>query len=173
MSDQHSGDDLGNSRVEEASDWFARMRGPDAFASREAFAAWLADPPNARAYREIERVWTVSGMAGVPAKEHAQPQSARASWQRFGLAASIALVATMVALLLIANRQVSRPGLSVAAYASRVGEIRQITLADGSRVTLDTASRLVVDFTAHERRVRPPLEAHVSLMATSFQASFL
>lgn len=153
MSEQNPADDAEASRTEEASDWFARMRGPEAFASRAAFGAWLADPANARAYREIERIWAMAGMAEVPAKGHAKRRYTRASWQSYALAASIALGAIMLALLLIANRPSRPSGGSAIAYSSQVGEIRQITLADGSRVTLDTASRLAVDYTARERRV--------------------
>lgn len=143
----------GASRIGEASDWFARMRGPDAHASREGFEVWLADPRNARAYHEIERVWAATGLAQAPCSG-VKPALAQPSWRRYALAASIIVVGIVLALLLSAyggSAVTSRPGI---AYSSRLGEIRTFTLADASRVTLDTASRIEVSYAAGERRVR-------------------
>jgi transmembrane sensor len=39
-------------------------------------------------------------------------------------------------------------------YSTEIGEQRAISLADGTRIVLNTQSRLAVHFTAHERRVR-------------------
>ena len=39
------------------------------------------------------------------------------------------------------------------AFATKVGEVRQVALADGSTATINTDSRIQVDFHAHERRI--------------------
>src|SRR3546814_14348134 len=128
------------------------MRGPDADASRETFEGWLADPRNARAYHEIERVWAATGLAQAP-RSGGEPTAT--SWLRYALAASIILVGIAIAMLLSAyggSAVMSRPAI---AYSSRVGEIRTVTLADASRVPPHTASRTQVSSAARPRRARP------------------
>lgn len=155
--------DSGMSRKDQASEWFARMRGPEAEASRHAFDSWHADPANARAYAEIEAIWS---LAGASRPGESRPQSGRGtpqasdwgaatrSWKGPVLAAAaVALAVVVIALLLSGYGLPDRHGQPLAAYASKVGQIRTVVLADGSRVTLDTASRIVPSFSGRERRV--------------------
>lgn len=155
--------DGGMSRKDQASEWFARMRGPEAEESRQAFDRWHDDPANARAYAEIEAVWSLAG-ASRPAQSRQQsgrltPQAsdrgaATRSWKGPVLAAAaVALAMVVIALLLSGYGRSDPHGQPLAAYASKVGQIRTVVLADGSRVTLDTASRIVPSFSGRERRV--------------------
>ncbi|WP_052223708.1 FecR family protein [Novosphingobium malaysiense] len=152
MSDEEANGAAARSRMDKASDWFARMRGPDAFRSRTRFEAWLADPDNARAYREIEQVWAATGRRR-PSHSRPRARARPGARHRYALAASLGLIAIMLALILFTSRQWRGQALPATAYSSHVGEIRQVRLADGSRVTLDTASRLSVDFSPGKRQV--------------------
>ena len=154
MSDEFAGEGA-RSRIDEASDWFARMRGPEADVLHDDFRAWLADPRNARCYGQIEQVWSAAGGAreasAFPA--HLQRLPRRSSWKSAALIAALVLAVAAIALLLSAYGRSPEPSRPMMAYASGLGQIRTAVLADGSRVTLDTASRVVPGFSDTERRV--------------------
>lgn len=155
--------DAARYRIDEASSWFARMRGPEADVSREEFSNWLADPQNARAFAEIEAVWSISGSArpvksyvSLPGSQAAPQGSAdrRRPWTRPALAlAAIVLGAVVIALLLSGYGRSRAPARVLIGYSSNIGQIRTVALTDGSHVTLDTASRIVPAFSGRERRV--------------------
>ena len=154
MTGGETGNETRAARIAEATDWFALMRSPDASAAQAAFDAWRADPDNARAYAEIEQVWAVTGAGRsrvTPQRQSAMPSQA---WPRYAIAATLMIIAIGIAFLLAGYSALPvGSGAGPAAYASRIGEIRTITLSDGSTVTLDTASRLRVDYSRDERRV--------------------
>lgn len=130
-------------RFAEASAWFARLRGPDAAALRSEFEVWRSEAENAEAYREMEAIWDASASVSRPAPRRAQRL-------RPGLIA--AGVAAAVTISFLAASVLDRTH-SAAIYGSERGAIRTVTLADGSHVTLDTASRISVDLAKDERRV--------------------
>ncbi len=149
---------------QEAGDWFAKMRGPDADRHRLDFERWrAADPRRGAAYAELEQVWHLSGgLAGTPIGRARHLPERRPSF--FALPgirpalAAIVLVAIVGAGIFI-WRAPSEPGPTVAAKAgtpavTRVGEIRTLKLSDGSTVTLDTDSAIEVAFSDSERIVR-------------------
>lgn len=163
---------------EDAAMWFARMMRPDATQHRNAFEAWLnADETHGEAYRRIERRYEASGIVAQSVNKNA---GFSPSWRRWiaptgwglagiggGLAAAaIMLLALSSAISVLlgpdaAHKYALRPAASTAGVDdansyradTRVGEIRTIKLADGSKVTLDSAARLVVAFDGHERRI--------------------
>lgn len=156
MTSEPTGKSARSSR-DEASAWFARMRGPEAEGAREAFEAWLAEPAHARAYVEIETIWAAAGAAraaNVPTRGREAIAVRHRSWTRPVLAAAALALAVVVLALLLSGYGRSAAPPPLIAYASSVGQVRSIALADGSRVTLDTASRIAVSFSRGERRVR-------------------
>lgn len=142
----------------DAAAWVARL-GSDqrTRADDEAFEAWLAaDPAHVGQYAEHAELWdgleTLRGDAearGALLGGEVRPLSQRPAISRraamagFGTAAaaSLALFAT--------------PGLDRVrgVYRTRRGQQRQVILADGSRLMLDTDSRIDVDFSDAERRL--------------------
>ena len=146
----------------QAADWFARMRGPDAERHRAAFEAWRAAHPNHRAaYDRMELRWGQAGVVGHTPSGQARgglpPRPVRrGSAARLALAASLVGIAGSGVLLWVSQRDAVAPAAVVAQsdLSSPVGTIRRIELPDGSRVVLDTASRLSLAFTAGERRLR-------------------
>ncbi|MEP9404090.1 FecR family protein [Sphingomonas silueang] len=137
---------------EAATDWFVRLRDRATTArEREDFARWLAaDPSHAQAYAEIEGLW--SGLDGLsaPLPVMAGEESGRAGRNGRGRRAAGA-VAIAVALAVVAPQV--RLALSADAR-SATGEIRRLTLADGSRVVLDGDSAVAADIDADHRRIR-------------------
>jgi transmembrane sensor len=142
-----------------AADWFARMHGPDAADARAAFLEWYADPGNAAAYDHLARTWDQAKfLASTPTGrarnlEHARPGGGRAGAIALG---TTMLLAIIVCVLLVgphlwSGRQPGRaPAMTEIAGADKP---RTVVLADGSRITLDRASRLGIAFTAGERRL--------------------
>lgn len=161
---------------EEAAMWFARMMRPDAAEHQDAFEAWLnADETHGEAYRRIERRYEASGIVMQSGSKGA---SISPSWRRWiaptglagvggGLAAAAVMLLALSSAITVllgpdaAHKYGPRPAASTArvddARSYRVdtpvGEIRTIKLADGSKVTLDSAAHLVVAFDGDERRI--------------------
>lgn len=144
-----------------ASQWLARRQGdvpPDA--ERE-FQAWLAsDPLHRRAYDHAARDWRDSmklanSEVGRTRKLGRAPFLMRHSTHvgavSLGLTAILGLVTVDVVredgpFALVSPAE-------AATYQTDVGEIRTIRLADGSQVTLDTATFVRVSFTTGSRRL--------------------
>lgn len=131
--------------AEEAAAWFAKLRGGQiSAAERGRFEAWRrADPAHGRAYAEIEAFWDGEAFAQILAEAAANPPAAtaRKEWRRLAgpglaLAAGLALFALL---------HPAGLGCWQADYCTAVGEVKTLTLADGSRVTLDTDSALSVE----------------------------
>jgi len=117
-----------------------------------ALEAWLdADPLNAAAFERVERVWSAFEDPAVPARPgaRARPFANALGWSGALLAASLALVALVWAF----NRS-GDPPAETQLYATAKGATRQIALADGSRVRLNSGSRISVRMSSRERRVR-------------------
>lgn len=145
-----------------AAHWFARLQG-EATTGEDwlAFEQWLAaSPAHAGAYERLEGFWveldtvadeiTVAMDAPVSLDAH---RTARANGlsRRGWLAAGVGLAASLaLGVLGVANW----PGSPVETYTTATGQTRQLTLADGSQARLNAASRIVVRFERHARRVQ-------------------
>ncbi|HEL5339973.1 TPA: FecR domain-containing protein [Stenotrophomonas maltophilia] len=150
-------DDTDDIAGQQAHHWFARLRAPDCSAEdRAAFERWRADPQHAAAYANLEDLWAMTGdlaeddpdiAAAVREARRAdtRPWLVRQRWPLLATAASLLLVAGLLFLTLQPARGPVRQ------YATATGEQRTITLEDGSRVVLDTASRLDVQYGRRER----------------------
>jgi len=140
----------------EAAAWVSRREGgaPIAPAEEAAFQRWLeADPRNAREYAIVAALFARSG---EPVGEAHRPRRFRA----VGIAAAAAAALVLVSLVLW-TLSASFEG----DYRTRVGELREIPLPDGSVLTLDTDSAARVRFRREERLVI--LEAGRALFAVA------
>ncbi|KCZ48468.1 hypothetical protein HY17_16590 [Hyphomonas sp. CY54-11-8] len=153
----------------EAAEWFTTMHSGDADSeTRERFEAWLhGDRAHKIAYREFEQVYRdldyVSSEAGVDVDEAlGRRKSVWAAlfpeWLRkpaFVGGAALAAVAA-IGLVVVSNIQtpVSTPTVVAAPeFQTQVAEIRELTLEDGTVVTLGAKSRIETEFTATRRQV--------------------
>lgn len=142
---------------EEAAAWLARLREPDVSETdRRAFARWRdAAPGHAQAFAEAQTLWDDLAAPAATALARCPQAKGRAPRPRSALSHRAALAASLVALIAAAV-WTARGGLEnlQADYVTAVGENRTVTLADGSRATLNTDTALAVDMTGGERRLR-------------------
>lgn len=146
-----------------AAAWFARLRADDVSErERREFQRWLAEEPHHRTvYERLEMLWsdlgTHAGTREIATRLHAIParrfQAARAHSPRRHIAAwsvaALLLIAALVAGWTVWPAARTSPRL----YVTATGEQRTLLLQDGSRVTLDTDTRLSVTFSPRTRRL--------------------
>lgn len=137
----------------EAAEWVARLGGGAGEGDHAAFRVWYAaDPRNAEAYDRMAAIWSASGQLSKPTAGNAEERGGRS--YRFAFAAAASLLALAAAALLLLRGPFFGAGPQTpAAYATSRGELRQLVLPDGSRVMLDSGSRIEVAFSAAERRL--------------------
>src|SRR5580698_10142524 len=140
---------------EEAAMWIWRMDSAAADAAeRQAYEAWLRqDPRHRRAAAELSAVWgALDGLAEAKRDEKiatfanaAKPASPpRARRWRFAAAMLAAIAVGLLWLQKGSERQT---------LATAVGQQRNVTLADGSVVTLNTNSIVETDLRRHTREI--------------------
>lgn len=139
----------------EASDWVVRLADHPGAEDQAAFRRWRdADPRHAEAYGRIVAIWNQAGQlsprsgSAVPgARTPERPRTAGRA-----LAASLAAMA-LISALLLGSRLLPGSGSQPQPMrlAAAAGEIRTIDLPDGSRVTLDSASRVDATFSNAQR----------------------
>ncbi|HEY3947891.1 FecR family protein [Phenylobacterium sp.] len=157
--------------AEEAARWFASLQGEAATGDDWlAFERWiLASPAHARAYEQLERLWVdldqaeiareLGGRPLVAAARRVRGQadaSRRASGRsdptrrRLWIGAGGAIAAALVVAVGVGLKPSGAPGQ---VYATAPGQTRTVTLADGTRIQLNSASRITVRFDRDARRV--------------------
>lgn len=126
-------------------------------------AAWFeADPQHADALIKAQQQWLMLGnlSRSTSAKTLLEASSpkvlplkaeavARRRWPHWATAAII-ILASLPALFLLPDTWLHWK----ADYYTATGEIRQVTLPDGSQVDLDSNSAIALDFNPQERRIR-------------------
>jgi transmembrane sensor len=132
----------------QAAAWIARLHGENRTAKVEAgFKRWLvASPEHRAAFDMANEIW--AGTEGLPKP----PVPAFVSWPRAGLVLTwqrgLVACAVLAIIGIGAMLHFRDPGL-----ATRVGEQRNWSLEDGTRISLNTASRIHVHFDRAARRV--------------------
>jgi transmembrane sensor len=145
--------------------WLCLLHDQPSSGDQLTFSHWLqADPAHAEAYAQAQVLWELSeSPARTLADEdafalqgylNAMNQSRRHSKRRW----SGALAMAACLLLMIGLGAGWQPARWIddlgADYVSAPGEIRTVTLADQSQVTLDADSAISVDFSRGERHVQ-------------------
>jgi transmembrane sensor len=128
----------------EAASWVARLHGPDRDAQVESgLRRWLAESPaNATAFEAATDVWQeTTGLPGsLPPLRTPRPRAGlRLAWA----AGLLCLLATGVVMFVINDGTV----------ATAAGEQRTLALPDGSRVELNTNTRLQVQYDERTRTI--------------------
>lgn len=134
-----------------ATDWFARLN-DDAAPDSDwvAFRDWLeAEPANRLAYDAVEALWVdLDEFAADPVIKLAERRRVRMpAWSVWAVGAA---ASAAVAAVVLGPRFIS-PEAQV--YATQTGETRVVTLPDGSKIALNSASRLHVRFHGAHRDV--------------------
>nr|WP_242070532.1 FecR family protein [Pseudomonas mohnii] len=145
--------------------WLSLLHDQPSSGDQATFSQWLqADPAHAEAYARAQVVWELSE---VPARTMADEDASALQGYldamdrpRYGNVVrwSGALAMAACLLLMISLGTGWQPSRWVddlgADYVSAPGEIRAVTLADQSQVTLDADSAIAVDFSRGERHVQ-------------------
>lgn len=133
--------------TEQAAAWFVRLdAGSLSPAEHAAFTAWRANPANATALAQLERLWgEFSQVSQSPIAAH---RPSHCWWPRLaGLAVAASVAAVMILGLDIPMRLRSD-------LRAGVGEMASHTLPDGSVALLDSDSAIALDFSGSHRTVR-------------------
>jgi transmembrane sensor len=143
-----------------AADWFARWRS-DPSGTEAALGSWLAaDPRHRVAFDEIAAAWDASaGLAGTALARERKLHRAP-FWMRHHTRVVSAMICGLLAIsiptMLVFRTEISggfAPPAEAATYESGIGQIRTFALKDGTRVTLDTRSRIRFAGTRTQRRL--------------------
>jgi transmembrane sensor len=135
--------------IDEAAVWIARLRAPERTANVEqGLRRWLAErPSHAAAFEIVSGAWELSGAV------KRRPFPRLTPWERAGFRAGFRRATAVVvaaALLMGVGTFLFLRGNGV---ETAVGEQRVLTLDDGTRVLLNTATHLIVKYDEDERRV--------------------
>lgn len=149
--------------LEQACDWLGKMHsGEFSSAEQQQLANWrTADPAHDQAWQQAQALWlgmerlrgrTIPGSEPLLQERYRKPQS-RHSTPLFYRPHLLPLAVACSAVLAVTLAAFYPLPLLQADYSTGKGEQRTITLADGSRVTLNTTSALAIHFDDSVRRV--------------------
>ncbi|MGE0410243.1 MAG: FecR domain-containing protein, partial [Amphiplicatus sp.] len=147
----------------QAADWLAKLdRGDLSAAERAAFARWLAeDPRNKHAIKQAAALWyglnaPLSRLGTIPRRaarrlpSRSAPAVLTGLLRRWRAAAGIGGVAVIAVIAYVALRPVEAAGY----YATKIGETRLVSLADGSKINLNTNSIVEQAYSGNARVIR-------------------
>lgn len=150
----------------EAADWYARLRAENVTElDAVRFRAWIAgDPERRREFEAIDTFWddlgaienspevqreraAIARRRALSSKPTLAPAAMRRRYKRKGVWAAAAAVLLVIGTWLLVQRQM------VDRYVTSIGEQRTVPLADGSVVTLNTATDIRLNFSPDRRSV--------------------
>ncbi|HEY5805260.1 MAG TPA: FecR domain-containing protein [Lysobacter sp.] len=146
--------------VSEAEAWLARLMSPECEPhERAAFEDWLAQSPaNVTAYVEAERVHALAAalasddlLRAAASAARRKPAATAHNRRPWFSAAAAAVVVAAVATAYLWPRPAEQA--VVEQFATALGEQREVTLADGTVLSLDTGSRIRTRFDGEQRLV--------------------
>ena len=136
-------------RLRDAGEWIQRLNESHAQADIDQWMRWCkSDPLNLPVFEQMQRIW--DGFSAARGTASRAPQSANSRKHRnrlIALAASVVLTAGMTGWLALRYSNVQ-------VFDTALGEQRDFTLADGSRLDLAPDSRVSTRFTLARRNVR-------------------
>lgn len=145
--------------------WLSLLHDRPSTGDQLTFSQWLrADPAHAQAYAQAQVIWELSeSPARTLADEDAlalqgylQAMDAPRRLPILHWSGGLALAACLLLMISLGTGWQAQRWLDDlrADHVSAPGEIRTVTLADQSQVTLDADSAIVVDFSHGQRRVK-------------------
>jgi transmembrane sensor len=154
----------GNQFLDEAADWFARMRGPEADLHIEEFEQWLRRGALHRAaYNRVAEIFAMGRGLTSDARQSsdAPTGSSPRTWVKLALPVCFALMAATATWATFRVYTAHAPGSAdapthaglIGRITTAVGEIRTIRLADGSSLILDTDSLVFYDLAGGARKL--------------------
>ena len=144
-------------RLAEAAAWRSSLTETGSESS-EAFEAWVADPHNEAAWREVQGPWELFGdRAASPellaARRAALGRAREAGRSRYRSNGLIRRVAGAIAVVAVGSGLVMWNLAQPDVYQTKQGERRVVTLADGSTLSLDSQTDVRVKLNRHAREL--------------------
>jgi len=141
--------------VLQAAEWHTQLQADDVSdAEREGFAQWMAaDVRHATAYTQMEQLWARFDQAQEAPGKHALQAVLKPARRKRVKAATTALCLLGVMLVAAMAVNTSPARMLLADYHTGIGEQRTITLADHSRMTLDTHTAVNIHYSAGQRHI--------------------
>lgn len=152
----------------EAATWLARLQsGRDPNVERK-FRRWHdEDPRHAAAFERVRQSYDQAGLlrqSPMAVSSDRDAKIRKPEWQpRPALAAAAAIALLVPVAVLLTRGSVLPFGTDAVMLMTSVGEIKQIDLADGSKVTLDTSTKVEVEIGRSRR------SAHLKYGRARFQ----
>ncbi|WP_019866470.1 FecR family protein [Methylovulum miyakonense] len=146
---------MSDSIFTEATTWFFRLAADDTtLAECEAFDHWLTgDPQHAEAWQAVQQLYAALESPAKAIRQQGLPVSAKKTkWQHFSFARAASVL--MVCVVLVVYWQPDVLQNLQSDYHTATGEQRQIVLADGSKILLNTDSAVTVDIENTVRKVQ-------------------
>ena len=134
----------------DAAVWVARLHGPNRTKEVEAgLRRWLADDPqHPIAFEMLTETWEKS------ARLRRSPIEQVASWEAVGFRLKFSYAAVAIAATAVVAVIGTLFYLHTDVIATGIGEFRALTLQDGTRVFMDSSTRLSVHYEKAQRQVR-------------------
>jgi transmembrane sensor len=152
--------------LKQAMEWFVSLQSENCSnEDRTRFSAWLAQSEKHRAaYAEAEQVWaSMDSLRKIPVPGLDEARRARPQPSALPtLLLSVLLTAVLTAGWWYEFR------VETTRYATAMGERRSVTLADGSRIDLNTSTRIAVHWSRWSRKVE--LESGEALFSVTHDA---
>ncbi|MDY6924107.1 MAG: FecR family protein [Pseudomonadota bacterium] len=128
--------------------WLARLHGDPEEAVRPALDAWLAaDPSHAEAFERASETWAILPRAARYRQDEVRPRALVARPRMYPAAIAACLFAV------VGLGAVWWSLADAGAYATAPGEQKVATLADGSRIALNTDTQVDVRFNDDRRQI--------------------
>lgn len=152
-------DQTNEALLEEAMDWFLRLREPSRSNSDDIrFSSWIGQSlAHQQAWTKACHTWEVLGesvpvnMSAWQSPRRIQPVGRRAIRRRGAIGLGLGAVAACLVALAAGPAVLTR---YQADYRTQTAETRRIMLEDGSTVEMSASSAIAVDFSANRRAVR-------------------
>jgi len=147
------------SRTLEASRWFTELKRPSISAQAlHDFREWRRDAANAAAFAQVEKGWEAAAslsdrpdiQAATDAALAANPPRPAKTRRRFSI---VPIGVALASLMVVGGGAVLAVGQLTPTYATEIGGQRLEQLKDGSRVRLNTDTKIVVRYRGDERRI--------------------
>ena len=141
-----------------AAEWYTRLREDRSPETIAEFELWRSNPENAAAWKRLSRtdqgVELVKqfGNSELGGSKRLAQYKRRPGFYPYALAAAVLLVAIVV--IIVRGNPWGVRDTEAVMLSTNIGEIRQVTLSDGSKVTLDTSTHLEVDLHRSHRSAR-------------------
>ncbi|WP_404478367.1 FecR family protein [Novosphingobium sp. BL-52-GroH] len=148
----------------EATDWFVLMRGPDAEQHRVAFEQWLGRGALHRAaYNRVAQLYSAGKQVNwdtLPEPRRVRGAMMRTKFAALTCVAVVGFIGWRILPVSVDLPEKASPPVVLAtpkpatAYRTGPGEMQNVRLADGSGLTLDGNTLLIVTYGAGQRTLR-------------------